>query len=213
MSKGRIHCLELFAGSARLSQCSALAGMKTGQPVDLRTGFALNNPTGQRNAMTLIIKQEPEIVYMAPVCAPWGNWSEHKDEKKKLQDREKAMPMVNFCAQVARHQLDKGRYFIIEHPDGSKMWFVKAFEDLLSRPSVQWDTFHMCMSEQRDPITSKLYYKPTSLMHNLPKEVMKPIFKKGPAYAGEKAIHEHEALQGKMFGLGNRTALAQAYPY
>ena len=89
----------------------------------------------------------------------------------------------------------------------------ETFEDLLTRPSVQWGTFHMCMYEQRDPITGKLYYKPTTLMHNLPKEVMKPIFKKCPAYAGEKAIHEHEVLQGKTFGLGNRTAFAQVYPY
>ena len=124
------------------------------------------------------------------------------------------MPMVNFCAQVARHQSDKGRYFIIENPDGSKMWYVDSFAELWScRPSVHWDSFNMCMFEQRDPISGKLYYKPTSLMHNLPVEVMKPIFRKCPAYAGEKAIHEHEPLQGKIQGLGNRTALAQVYPY
>ncbi len=48
ISKGKIHFLELFSGSARLSQCSALAGLKTGQPVDLRTGFDLNDPAGQK---------------------------------------------------------------------------------------------------------------------------------------------------------------------
>ena len=42
MMQGKIDFLELFAGSARLSQCAALRGLKTGSPVDLRSGFDLN---------------------------------------------------------------------------------------------------------------------------------------------------------------------------
>ena len=37
--KGKIHVLEIFAGSARFSQCCALSGLKVGTPVDIRTGF------------------------------------------------------------------------------------------------------------------------------------------------------------------------------
>ena len=37
--KGKIHVLEIFAGSARFSQLCALSGLKVGTPVDIRTGF------------------------------------------------------------------------------------------------------------------------------------------------------------------------------
>ena len=47
MMKGKLDFLELFAGSARLSQCTALRGLRTGSPVDLRTGFDLNTRIGQ----------------------------------------------------------------------------------------------------------------------------------------------------------------------
>ena len=39
VTKGKIHVLEVFAGSARLSQCCTLAGLKVGMPIDIRTGF------------------------------------------------------------------------------------------------------------------------------------------------------------------------------
>lgn len=38
-TRGRIDFLELFAGSARLSQVAAMNGLKVGPPVDIRTGY------------------------------------------------------------------------------------------------------------------------------------------------------------------------------
>ena len=46
MMKGKLDFLELFVGSSRLSQCAALTGLRTGSPVDLRSGFDLNTRTG-----------------------------------------------------------------------------------------------------------------------------------------------------------------------
>ena len=46
VSKGSIDFLELFSGSARLSQSAALAGLKVGAPEDLRTGFDLDTRSG-----------------------------------------------------------------------------------------------------------------------------------------------------------------------
>ena len=41
VTKGKTDLLELFSGSARVSECAALAGLKVGPPIDLRTGFDL----------------------------------------------------------------------------------------------------------------------------------------------------------------------------
>ena len=103
--KGKLDFLELFAGSARLSQCAALRGLSTGSPVDLRTGFDLNTRKAQARAIQAILEQKPEIIHMAPLCAPWCLLSNMKEEEAKAADRKAAIPMVRFCAMVALHQI------------------------------------------------------------------------------------------------------------
>ena len=66
-STGKIDFLELFSGSARLSAACASSGLKVGPPIDLKTGFDLNNDKAQAHAMQLILELEPEVVFMAPV--------------------------------------------------------------------------------------------------------------------------------------------------
>ena len=46
--KGKIHVLEIFAGSARFSQCCALSGLKVGTPVDIRDGGHVLPRVGQQ---------------------------------------------------------------------------------------------------------------------------------------------------------------------
>ena len=45
---GKIDFLELFAGSARLSQVAAMNGLRVGQPIDLRTGFDILTSDGRK---------------------------------------------------------------------------------------------------------------------------------------------------------------------
>ena len=51
--KGKIHVLEIFAGSARVSQCCALSGLKVGTPVDIRTGFDVMTSKGRHMVMEI----------------------------------------------------------------------------------------------------------------------------------------------------------------
>ena len=69
--KGKIHVLEIFAGSARFSQCCALSGLKVGTPVDIRTGFDVMTSKGRHMVMEIIREQAPDVILMAPVCGPW----------------------------------------------------------------------------------------------------------------------------------------------
>ena len=51
--KGKIHVLEIFAGSARFSQCCALSGLKVGTPVDIRSGFDVMTSKGRHMVMEM----------------------------------------------------------------------------------------------------------------------------------------------------------------
>ena len=67
------HVLEIFAGSARFSQCCALTGLKVGTPVDIRAGFDVMTSKGRHMVMEIIKEQAPDVILMAPVCGPWSN--------------------------------------------------------------------------------------------------------------------------------------------
>ena len=69
---GKIDFLELFAGSARLSQVAAMNGLRVGQPIDLRTGFDILTSDGRKRTMEIIEKQKPKVIFTAPHCAPWS---------------------------------------------------------------------------------------------------------------------------------------------
>ena len=153
-STGKIDFLELFAGTARMSQMAAQSGLRCGQPIDLRTGLDLSNPQSQKKVLDILDKQQPTIVFMAPVCGPFSQLqninSPHVHEKMK-----RAMPLIDFCIKVAEYQIRRGRYFIIENPQTSRMWYTKSFQRLLKEYDVDWDTLHMCAFGIKDP---KGYY-------------------------------------------------------
>ena len=55
--KDKIHVLEIFAGSARFSQCCALSGLKVGTPVDIRVEFDVLTSKGRHMVMEIIKEQ------------------------------------------------------------------------------------------------------------------------------------------------------------
>ena len=208
---GKIDFLELFAGTARMSQMAAQSGLRCGQPIDLRTGFDLSNPQSQKKVRDILDKQQPTIVFMAPVCGPFSQLqnlhSPHVHEKMK-----RAMPMIDFCVKIAEYQIRRGRYFIIENPQTSRVWYTKSFQKLLKEYDVDWDTLHMCAFGMKDP-KGYYYYKPTSLIFNVPRDVTQVIFKTCPNRNSGKQHHQHETVMGSVPGYGSRSKLAQVYPY
>ena len=167
VTQGKIDFLELFSGSARLSQVAAMNGLKVGQPIDLRTGFDLLKIEGRKRAMEVIERQQPSVVFLAPVCAPWSQMTNINDRDAREEKRRKYMPMVEFCIQVAIYQLRNGRHFIIENPAGSAMWWQYVFRKIIDHPQVCWGTLDMCAFGMKDP-NGYYYYKPTSLLHSFP---------------------------------------------
>ena len=96
LTQGKIVFLELFSGSARMSQVAAMNGLKVGTPIDLRTGFDLLKPEGRKRAMEIIERQQPSVVFLAPVCAPWSQMTNINDRDAREEKRRKYMPMVEF---------------------------------------------------------------------------------------------------------------------
>ena len=87
--KGRFHVLEIFAGSARFSQCCALSGLKVGTPVDIRTGFDVMTSKGRHMVMEIIKEQAPDVILMAPVCGPLSNMQNIQQDQQRVWEQRK----------------------------------------------------------------------------------------------------------------------------
>ena len=211
---GKIDLLELFAGSARVSQAAAEAGLRVGQPIDIRTGFDLMTKQGQKRVMQLILEQNPDVIFMAPVCSPWSLWSNMKDPETRHADREAIMPMVRFVVQIAMLQIKKGRHFIIENPKDSAIWYTLVMQQLSRQRGVTYGDLDFCAYGLKDPVSDNLYYrKSTSLMHNFGDGIMDPLWKRCPNNDQRKQPHKHQPVEGAAPGYGPRSKLSQIYPY
>ena len=213
ITKGKLDLLELFSGSAKLSQIAAMQGLRVGAPIDLRTGYDLLTAEGRRKAMEVIERQQPKIIHMAPVCGPWSQMQNiNPNPSDTYEKRRKYLPMVEFCARVALYQIEHGRFFIIENPASSKIWYTKCFQRLLMKQAVTYGTLDMCTFGMRDP-NGYYYYKPTSLLHNFPDGTLDPVSKRCSNKSDNGTFHHHQLLEGNAPGYASRTKLAQVYPY
>ena len=163
---------------------------------------------GQHMVMEIIREQAPDVILMAPVCGPWSSMQNIKQDQQKVgEKRRRYLPMDEFVASIARYQLLHRRYFISENPQTSRIWYLKCMQHLFSDPSVTWGDFHFCAYGLKDPESGLRSLKPTSLMHCLPSEVMRPIFRRCKNFSSS-VKHEHQPLEGNAGSFGSRTKLA-----
>ena len=203
--KGKTNLLELFAGDAGISAATDARGLRCSKTIDLRTGTDLNTKEGQRQAWKKIFEQQPDVIFMAPVCAPWSLWSNMLPKWKQLLNRRRALPMVQFCIAVAWYQLQKGKWFMIENPQGSKMWDLDEMVALAKANGVSWGTLDQCQYGLQDPGNGKPYLKPTCLLHNFDPDLAQFLWRRCAR------THDHQVIEGATLGK-NRSAHAQIYP-
>ena len=83
--------------------------------------------------MEITREQAPDVILMAPVCGPWSNMQNiQQDQQKVGEKRRRCLPMVEFVASIARYQLTRRRYFIIEV--GSSEDGAKGSGSMVDRP-------------------------------------------------------------------------------
>eukprot|EP00959_Pyramimonas_sp_CCMP1952_P219744 4594396-Pyramimonas_sp.AAC.1 len=98
--------------------------------MDLLAGFDLLSESGERALWKVLEGEAPEFVMMSPLCKAFSQarravWH-HMDEGKRDEEEEKGIRAFLLCARVAEYQVQRGRFFMIEHPLTSLAWETKA---------------------------------------------------------------------------------------
>ena len=69
--KGPLDVLEVFSGSANLSAACAVAGLRVGPPIDIKTGYDLLTLAGQAAVWDLVVKRSPRVISLL-LCVHHG---------------------------------------------------------------------------------------------------------------------------------------------
>lgn len=163
-SRGPIKLLEIYAErQSPLTAAVTASGHKamrfTKHDGDLSTF------SGRLKLWSWIEQHNPEHIWMAPECGPWGGWNrlnQHKSLEKFDQiylKQQREMIHVKLCAEICEYQVNRGRHFHLEQPLGSSMYQLPAFQYI--RQHTARAIFDMCQFGLKIPQTDQ-YIRKTS---------------------------------------------------
>ena len=69
--------------------------------------------------------------------------------------------LANIGAKVAMRQMDEGRHFLAEHPQGSEMWRLRLWQKVGAHPQVVDAKIDQCMAGRIGPKSGLQVKKPT----------------------------------------------------
>jgi len=144
---------EIFS-PPRFSAAAQFAGLRPGFAVDLETmkpdgtHWDLDNRADVLNVKAMIQDEDPYLVTGSPPCDPFSklqNLSKHKRDPKVVADNlARGKRHIRTCIGIYRERMDKGRYFLHEHPKGATSWDMEEMKELMKDPRVYVVQGPMC---------------------------------------------------------------------
>jgi hypothetical protein len=187
--------LEIYAGAhSPLTSCLQDLGVQayrfTRQDGDLSTF------SGRQKLWRLIDSIQPDHIFVAPECGPWGGWNRLNAQKSValwnyVHDRQaQERCHVRLCAQLCQYQVRRNKHFHLEQPGGSAMIYTPEFQPISQK--TQQVCFDMCRFGLKIPNTDRFLRK-SSQIWTTSEEVLQRL--SGIRCNGD---HEHAPIAGTM---------------
>ena len=173
-----IEIVEICGGCGPTSYFCIRRRLQSGQGFELITGTDLNGASVQQQIIEYLDHAKPLVVVMSPVCTPLkpavsrciGGNAPRDTNRAAVHPQEwersmrNAAPLSAFCGKVAGHQLKQGRYYVVEQPYPSRMFFIEPWPAVRDDPRSFSVVFHQCMTGQR--ANGVFHKRPTELVSN-----------------------------------------------
>lgn len=118
--------IEVFAGTARLTDLAHKYGLSASQPFDIKYGIDLKTKAGRDMLKRAVRTLKPLLLLVAWPCTVWNifnrnmNYSYRLDELESL--REEDRPLVKLGVELCYEQIEGGRFYLGENPLRSDLW-------------------------------------------------------------------------------------------
>ena len=167
-----IDIFELFSGTSKFTTRSIKHQLNALAPMDIEHGphQDFKDEAVRKEVFRLLKKFKPWLTALGIDCRLWSIFSENlnfsQDPQLLQQLRELELPLVLFAAEVAMHQMDHHRFFLIENPVRSRLWTLPVMIQLLQQPGV-WSTV-LDTGAWGAEIDGQMIIKPMRFVGNLP---------------------------------------------
>ena len=144
-----VDLMEVFNPGRFTAECRR-QGLKLGQQpsFDFQLGWNVFKEDHLDYFWKILLHDEPYMVVLSPECRAFSllmqtNWA-RMDPKVVLTIQEAGLDMWFFAIQVARHQINRLRKFLLEHPQGASSWKLSTTELLIQETDVECCDIDMC---------------------------------------------------------------------
>ena len=199
--------LEVFSGTARLTEAVARHGLRVLPDVEVGKGhqFDMLRPTSQQIILDLIRDGRVWAVHFGTPCTVWSRARHNLKNLRRARQKEAAgVALALFTARAIRLCIACNVFFSLENPQTSRLWEFGPIHDILKNPKTHFFVLHMCG-------WGTPYKKPTAILTNM--LALKQLIRKCTR------DHEHVALRGSERVVvdgkvcnRNRATGAGAYP-
>ena len=136
----RVDISEVFS-PPRVTEMAAKYGLKPGDAFDLTTGWDFDLNKDRERAHQILSATKPKLIIGSPCCTMFSNlqhlsgWSDKKEIRLTTAKRH-----LEFVCQIYKDQVDRGGWFVHEHPASASSWKERCVLDTMKAP---WG-FHSC---------------------------------------------------------------------
>ena len=206
----QVDFVELFnPGNFKAQKGTLIAG----QTYDVKVNPALDltRTTVQEQTRVSIAKEDPMILIGAPPCtvfSPMQNINQkHQQGPAWEQKYQEGCDLLQFASQCYWDQIERGMFFLHEHPATASSWNMECIAEVAAHPGVYTVVSDMCRWGMKvrdeipeDPTQPYLIKKPTKWMTNC-RQLADLLSLRC------EGNHSHVRLEG-----GNLTKKAASYP-
>ena len=178
--------------------------------LDLATGWNFDLPELRSLSMTLLARMQIDFLMLSPPCTAFSSlnhmWNYPKMPPQKVREKiDQGMVHISHSVALAKQQIERDRWFALEHPACATSWRTPLLQELTDMPQVRSVVFDQCMFGLRTPSGAKAMRKRTRIATNSPKLVAR--------LSGRLCdrCHDHQRIEGCEGGVRLSTH-AQCYP-
>ena len=121
-----IDVIELFGGDGLTMFLAAKHhGLRTGVNFELMAGIDLSNEADVHYLFAYLRRNKPRVTIMAPPCrgySKWGHLNRKINPEAWMESRKMSVPLARLSGDVALEQVDNGRHYLVEQPQGSGLF-------------------------------------------------------------------------------------------
>ena len=210
-SDDQVDISEVFSRPRLVPRCAAFH-LIGGQSFDWKddSEMDLAGVNGRATVWAHVNLYEPKVLMFSPPCTLYSQltqlWGRKSMGETRYQSRRlEAGRLLSFSAELANHQRQHDRHFILEHPDGASSWEEDCLAALSTQPGVFLSRFDQCRFGLRCPYTQEPIRKRTRLVHNIPE--VDAIFNNQFCLCEEP----HRQIQGAEGGI-QISSFCETYP-